>query len=113
MAWAAITQVEDTFRRTVHAEMLDADGWTELLDEAGLGEVVGNAYPLDVSSESKGRAERYGRWALTKTILKMLVSLFRDPTCRGYLKDGAGGLSRDMLKVLGYGVFVGRKPQVP
>ena len=59
--------------------------------------------------ESKGRFERYGTWGITKVILKMVVLFLKDQKGRGYLKEVTGGLSKDLLKVMGYGVYVGRK----
>jgi hypothetical protein len=59
--------------------------------------------------ESKGRFERYGRWGMVKVMLKMSVMVFGDRRSRQFLKDGVGAVSKDLLDVTGYGVFVGRK----
>jgi arsenite methyltransferase len=102
-------EAEEYFKRVVYADVLQASGWTELLEEAGLKEVVGSAHPVDIPLESKGRFERYGCRGMAKVMLKMLVVFFRDRGAREFLKDGTGGLSKDWLGDVGYGVFVGRK----
>jgi ubiquinone/menaquinone biosynthesis C-methylase UbiE len=102
-------ELEETFRRMVFAQALEAQGWKELLEGAGLRDVAGGAHRIDVSLESKGRAERYGRWGLAKIMLRMLGMLLGDPRARRFVKDGAGAVSRDLFDVMGYGVFAGRK----
>jgi arsenite methyltransferase len=102
-------EAAEYFKRVVYADVLQASDWTELLEEAGLKEVVGSAHPVDIPLESKGRFERYGCRGLAKVMLKMLVVFFRDRGAREFLKDGTGGLSKDWLGDVGYGVFVGRK----
>jgi ubiquinone/menaquinone biosynthesis C-methylase UbiE len=100
---------EEYFERVAYAEVLEASGWTELLEKAGLKEVVGSAYQTDIPLEAKGRFERYGCWGIVKVMLKTLVVFFKDRRSREYLKDVTGGLSKDLLRVVGYGVYVGRK----
>jgi ubiquinone/menaquinone biosynthesis C-methylase UbiE len=102
-------ELEGYFKRAVYAEALEADGWTGLLEEAGLNEVVGSGYQIDIPLESKGRFERYGRWEMVKIMLRMLVMSLQDRTYRTYIKDARGILSKDLLKVMGYGVYAGRK----
>jgi ubiquinone/menaquinone biosynthesis C-methylase UbiE len=102
-------EVEEYFKRVAYAEALEASGWTELLEKAGLKEVVGSAYQIDIPLESKGRFERYGYWGIVKAMLKMLVMFFKDRRSREFLKDVTGGLSKDLFGVVGYGVYVGRK----
>jgi ubiquinone/menaquinone biosynthesis C-methylase UbiE len=97
------------FKRAVYAEALEADGWTGLLEEASLKEIVGSAHQIDIPLESKGRFERYGRWEMVKIMLKMLAMSAQDRTYRAYIKDARGVLSKDLLRVMGYGVYAGRK----
>jgi ubiquinone/menaquinone biosynthesis C-methylase UbiE len=100
--------VEEYFKRVAYAEALEASGWTGLLEEAGLKEVVGSAHQIDIPSESRGRFERYGYWGIVKVMLRMLVMYLVDRRSREFLKDGTGGLSKDLFGVMGYGVYVGR-----
>jgi SAM-dependent methyltransferase len=102
-------ELEDAFKRMVFAQAFEARGWMDLMEEAGLSDVVGGARRIDVRLESKGRAERYGRWGLSKIMLRMLGMLLGDPRARRFIKDGVGAVSKDLLDVVGYGVFAGRK----
>ena len=102
-------ELEDTFRTMVYAQALDASGWKNVMEEAGLVDVVGGACRIDISSESKGRFERYGRWGIVKVVMRMLVMILSDPRSRKFMGGGIGALSKDLLDVVGYGVYVGRK----
>ena len=102
-------EVENAFRRAAFATALDAAGWIDLLKEAELQKVTGNAYQINVPAESKGRIDRYGRWYVLKTILKTLVSVITDKKSRSFMSDGISGVSRDLLNVVGYGVYAGQK----
>jgi hypothetical protein len=53
--------------------------------------------------------ELYGYWGIVKKMLRMLVLYFKDQRSREFLKDGTGGVSKEMFEVLGYGVYVGLK----
>jgi arsenite methyltransferase len=106
-------ELEDTFKQMAYAQALDARGWKHLMEGAGLVDVVGSAHRINIPLESKGRFERYGRWGIVKVMLKMLVMFFGDRRSRQFLKRGVGAVSRDLLDVVGYGVFVGRKAQFP
>ncbi len=102
-------ELEDTFKNMVYAQALDASGWKDLMEEAGLMDVVGSAHRIDIPLESKGRFERYGRWGIMKVMLKMLVMVFSDRRSRQFMKDGVGAVSKDFLDLVGYGVYAGRK----
>ena len=102
-------ELEDTFKRMVYAQALDARGWKDLMEEAGLKEVVGSAYQIDMRLETKGRIERYGWWEIVKVMPRMLVMVFGDRRSRRFMKDGVGAVSKDLLDVVGYGVYAGRK----
>jgi arsenite methyltransferase len=111
MAWLQppSAKLEATFRDTAHATALDAAGWKALMQEAGLLDVVGSAYRMDLSAESKGRFERYGRLGMAKIVLRMLGMVITDSKSRQFMQGGVGAVSSDMLDVLGYGVFAGQK----
>jgi ubiquinone/menaquinone biosynthesis C-methylase UbiE len=102
-------ELEDAFKRMVYGQALDASGWKNLMEKAGLMNVVGSAHRIDISLESKGRFERYGRWGIMKVMLKMLVMIFSDQRSRRFMKDGVGAVSKDLLDKVGYGVYAGRK----
>ena len=48
-------EVAEYYLKTVYADALEADGWRELLQGAGLKDVVGNAYKVDIPTESRSR----------------------------------------------------------
>ena len=48
-------ELEDTFKRMVYAQARDARGWKDLMEEAGLIDIVGGAHRIDIPFESKGR----------------------------------------------------------
>ena len=84
--------------------------WLEaLLEDAGLKEVVGSAYRVDIALEAIGRFERYGCRGITKVLLKTLSVLLKDRSSRAFLKDVTGSLPKDWLGDMGYGVYAGRK----
>jgi ubiquinone/menaquinone biosynthesis C-methylase UbiE len=111
MTWLKppLPEHEELFMRTAHAEALEADGWTALLEGSGLQEVVGSAYPIDIPLESRGRFERYGTWKIVRVMPRMVFTFLKNRKGRAYLKEVTGGLSRDLLTVRGYGVYAGRK----
>jgi len=102
-------QLEATFRNTAHATALDAVGWKALMQEAGLWNVVGSGHRIDLSAESRGRFERYGRLSMLRIMLRMLGMVISDPKSRQLMQGGVGAVSRDLLDVVGYGVFAGQK----
>jgi ubiquinone/menaquinone biosynthesis C-methylase UbiE len=102
-------ELEDTFKSMVYAQALDVSGWKDLMEEAGLMDVVGNLHRIKLPFEGKGRFERYGGWGVMKIMLKMLVMVLSDRRSRRFMKDGVGAMSKDLLGVIGYGVYVGRK----
>ena len=102
-------EMEDAFRDMVYAQALDAAGWKDAMETAGLTDVVGGAHRMNISRESKGRLERYGRWRIVKAIPRILGIILRDRRARRFFKDGTGAVSKDLLDVVGYGVYAGRK----
>lgn len=97
------------YRRVVFADALQAEGWIELLEEAGLQDVAGGAQAVNLPRESRGRIERYGWRGMLEVLLNTVKAIFRDPISRAFLKDVTQSLPRDMLKDMGYGVYAGRK----
>lgn len=111
MTWLRLPspKMEDAFKGMADARALDASGWKHVMEEAGLTDVVGSAHRIDIPLESKGRIERYGRWGIMKVLLKILALVLSDRRSRQIMKDGVGALSKDLLDVVGYGVYAGRK----
>jgi SAM-dependent methyltransferase len=112
MSWfeSPSPEMVDYFRRVIFADALDSQGWMRLMGEAGLDDVAGEDYPIDLPAEGRGRIERYGCSGIFGAALNMLRMFIRDKRSRYYLREGTGGLSREMFRMVGYGVFAGRKP---
>jgi SAM-dependent methyltransferase len=102
-------EVKAYYKRVVHADALEAQGWLALLKEAGLQDVVGDAHQVEIPREGKGRFERYGCRGITKVLLKTLTVFFKDRASREFLKDVTGSLPKDLLGDMGYGVYAGQK----
>jgi ubiquinone/menaquinone biosynthesis C-methylase UbiE len=101
--------MEKAFKETAHAQALDAAGLKTLMETAGLTDVVGSAHRIDMGKESQGRFERYGRGGIARSMLRMLRMFLTEPRARRIIGGGLGAVSRDLLDVMGYGVFAGRK----
>jgi ubiquinone/menaquinone biosynthesis C-methylase UbiE len=97
------------YKRVVYADSLEAGAWIELLEEAGLEDVVGSAQPVSIPQEAKGRFERYGGRGFVKVLVRALSAALSDRASRAFLKDVTQSLPKDMLADMGYGVFAGRK----
>ncbi len=111
MTWLSTPTPEKVayYLRTVYADALEVDAWRELLENAGLEDVVANAYKVDIPAEGKDRIRRYGCREIFKVLLRTLSIFFKDTSSREFLKDISSSLPKDMLGDMGYGVYAGRK----
>lgn len=111
MTWLSSPSPEKEayYRRTVYADALPAEGWIELLGEAGLQDVVGQVEAVEIAREGRGRLERYGCRGFVKVLLRALTTILRDPASRELLTDVTRSLPQDMMQDMGYGVYVGQK----
>jgi SAM-dependent methyltransferase len=98
------------YKRTVHADALQAEDWLELLERAGLEDVTGSAHPVSIPREGRGRLQRYGCRGFARVLVRTLTLFLKDRASRDFLKDVTQSVPRDMLGDIGYGVFAGRKP---
>jgi arsenite methyltransferase len=101
------------FKKAAFVTALDEAGWIGLLHGAGLENVAGRSHQIDLSTESKGRMERYGYWYVFKTILNTVRLLVTSKKHRAIFQDGTSGLSKDVLQTVGYGIYAGQKPASP
>ena len=97
------------YKETVYADTLQADDWRELLESAGLKDVVANAYEMDIPAESKDRINRYGCRGIITAMFNALSIMFRDSSSREFMKKVYSSVPKDMLGNMGYGVYAGRK----
>lgn len=102
-------EVEAYYRRVVYAKSLQAEGWKALLEEAGLEEVAGSAYPVELAGEAKGRLERYGCRGMLRVLLRTVGLLVKDRESREFVGDVSQAMPRDLIGDMGYGVYAGRK----
>jgi ubiquinone/menaquinone biosynthesis C-methylase UbiE len=111
MTWLAPPdpEVAAYYQRAVYAKALQADGWIALLEEAGLRQVTGEARPVELPRESRGRIERYGCRGMVRVMVNSLLMLLRDRESREFLRGATGNLPQGLMRHMGYGVYVGRK----
>lgn len=102
-------ELEEAFRKMAYAHVLSEEGWKDVMACAGLANVVGTAQAIEFRTESRTRIQRYGCRRILRGLVNAAVLMVRDRRARQFVSDGSGALSKDMLKVVGYGVFAGRK----
>lgn len=104
----------DWVRQDVGAtvEPQTAEGWQDLLHNAGLLDIVVILEPVDVKAESRGILQRYGIGGILSTLTRAFRMYLRNPNYRQFVKDvnQRGLIPEDFNAFFGYGIFVGRKP---
>jgi len=98
-----------TFMHSLGADALIKEEWVALLQEAGLQDIVANAYPPNLREEAKGRLKYYGTGEMLKVVGRTLLTFFK-PKSRGVIKTALATAPKQILRLMGYGVYVGRKP---
>jgi arsenite methyltransferase len=93
------------------AQPLTSDAWVELLEGAGLREIVARTYAINVRTETKEIFRRYGFPGMLGIWGRMLSLYARNPAYRRFVKGvREGGVAPDNLdEYFGYGIYVGRK----
>ena len=104
VAWAA----QDS---GANAGALTSDGWTGLLEYAGLREIVVRTYEINTRNEAREILRRYGCRGMLGVFCRMLALYAKSPAYRRFVKEvREGGVAPDNLdEYFGYGVYVGRK----
>jgi len=92
-------------------EPLTSEGWTQLLEKAGLQEIVANTYEIDTQDEAKGILQRYGWREILRVLVRTLSLYIKSPNYRSFVKEvSASGVTPNNLnEYFGYGIYVGRK----
>ena len=103
-------EVAEYYRRVVYADSLQVEGWRQLLEEAGLEDIIAHAYKVDRAAEGRGQIEREGFRRIMRVMGRAVGLIFTDPQTRGFLKNVTSSLPKDMMGAMGYGVYAGRKP---
>lgn len=90
---------------------LTKEEWTELLVNAGLGDIYVRTGSVDVQIETKGIVQRYGYSGILGTTLRAFRLYLRNPNYRQFLKRvREEGVRPDNLEeYFGYGIYVGKK----
>ncbi len=84
-------------------ELLEADAWQELLENAGLSQLIARTHKAEsLSNRRADLADVLGR------LPKVLYMLATNRTFRLFLKESAS-LPENMLDYFGYGLYVGKK----
>jgi arsenite methyltransferase len=100
---AALSQ---TFRGIFNP--LTADGWEQLLLQAGLRDIITSTHDLTVMGEAMNRLRRLGFIDFTKALYKALFLIITKPFFRDALRATVSD-PKELLDSWEYGIFVGRK----
>ena len=103
------SEMQASLKDAAYIMPLDAQGLEDLMTAAGLTDIVGKTNRMDLSTEAKGRIERYGWWRIVKALLRSMRMIIFEQRSRRFMKVGVSALSEDMLEFLGNTVVTGRK----
>ena len=90
---------------------LTSEVWAELLEIAGLREIVVRTYKIQVQKEVKELVRRYGYGGMLRSMYRALSLYTRSPDYRRFVKGARskGIVPDNLTEYLGYGIYVGRK----
>ena len=91
----------------IESEIPTADGWADMLEAAGLREVVAKPYTFSALREAT-RVLRYGCRDLWGVLYRTVSLYLTSSEFRQYMK-GRQRLPKGIWEYLGHGLFVGRK----
>jgi arsenite methyltransferase len=91
----------------IKAQVPTADGWTGLLEDAGLRNIVVKTYKVSALRESS-QVRRYGFQDLFRMFYRTLFLYIKSSPFRRYMGDRKY-VPKNLFEYLGYGIFVGRK----
>jgi len=114
MTWMKVsppTELVEYYSRTTGAKPETSDGWKGLLEGSGLRDIVVRTYKLDVLSDFIDRIRRLGSEDFSRALYRFLSLSISSPVFRKYMKETLPPLkiTKDIIKYLGYGIYVGRK----
>ena len=84
--------------------------WDDLFREAGLTDLIAETFPMEMRSEARNQSGLLSFGYYMRLLGRMVVMLFKDSETRGLIKY-AGSNPRQYFEYMGYGLFVGRKPE--
>jgi len=103
------TQEAVAYFAKLGARIRQKDEWMAVMVDAGLVDVVAHQYKVNIRQEARGRIKRFGIRAMLLAVSRTIQSLFRDPSTRAVLKEATQKVPGVIVKLMGYGVYVGRK----
>lgn len=106
--WLERTSGAVDFMTGIGADALVEVEWIALLEEAGLQEIVAHAYPPNIREEAKGRLKRYGMSEMFRAFGRVIPAFFKAES-RGVIATAMANAPKHIMKIMGYGVYVGRK----
>lgn len=94
-----------------NVQALTSDGWTALLDAAGLSLVSAQTFAIRLQEESRGILQRYGCGGLLGVLGRMLRLYLRSPAYRSFVKRMQQGsiAPPHLSEYFGYGLYVGKR----
>ncbi len=87
---------------------LTADGWKELLEDAGLQDVTASAHAVTYRDESINRLRRMGWGELGRALYRSVKVGLTKPEYRRFMRDALSD-PRGIIDYVGYGIYVGCK----
>jgi len=98
------TELVEYFSSTVEeVEILTPDGWKELMENAGLRDIVVTTYKVNFLSDIINRIKLVG----FRRILRAWSLVITNPACRSWIKKMS--TPKNTYEYYGYGIYVGRK----
>ncbi len=98
------------FMSSVGGLPMQAEAWVRYLDQAGLVEIFAHSQPVDALDEARGRLRRYGCRSMLAALVRAGPVLFGSRRSRELMRQATASAPRGIQRLMGYGVYVGRKP---
>jgi hypothetical protein len=94
-----------------NVQPLTADDWVQLLEGAGLRDIVARTLEVDTREEERAILRRYGLGQVLRITGRMMSLYARSPAYRSFVKRvrESGLIPANLHEYFGYGLFVGRK----
>lgn len=90
-------------------DLLDHNGWRELLADSGLRDIFAMDHTIDAAQEARSQYDRLGWQGYART-LGNSYKAFTKPEYRSMLRGALARPPADAFDYLGYGVYAGRVP---
>lgn len=102
-------QDTDAFYTAIGGTAKTKEAWLGLMTQAGLVDVTGYARSVDLRVEARGRLKRFGAGGLARIMVRAIRTIVGSKSARRVYKDALDAAPDGVFKLMGYGVFVGRK----